>query len=470
MSLIAQVFKYYHMGLSYRKIAKLLGISKSEVERIINAEKEKSKKGRKSQNLPFIPQELREKIKLLLEHKTQEKGKARNISFLKIYEVLELEFKSIGVNNKAKFYSFIQQFIKQEYGSLEALLTKRSDKKNINQIRQNKGYIRRERIIEIDATGYTYKGERYAILQAMCQESGYLLDFMIIKSKEDKDVYYYNKAFNQIDFMFFLYNIFKKYGVADVKVDNEKFLITKNVERALNELGVKLIKAKAYNPREKLIERAFRTVKEEVRVLTALSNADFQELWESAVDKYNKTKHNFITGSWIPAERFKPYEYENEDKLREAFAYEEERTWINGYIKFDNKTYFFQHPLLESMKTQLGRKKQNPTVKIRIDLENNTRAFIYTEKGEYLGIATLITTVEYTSTIEEKEVKQKAQRIERTKRKLQTKLDQLNQTKETKESTINIFEEILNTPNLSTEPQTQTIEEEIPDPLSLFGE
>lgn len=464
------------MGFSYRKIAKFLGISKSEVERIINAEKEKIKKGRKKQNLPFLPQELKEKIKLLLLHKTEEKGKTRNISFLKIYDVLELEFKSVGINNKSKFYRFIKTFIEQEYGSLEALITKRVDKKNMNQIRQNKGYIKREKIIEIDATGYTYKGERYAILQAMDQYSGYLLDFMIIKSKEDKNTYYYNKAFNEMDFMFFLYNLFKKYGVADIKVDNEKFLITRNIERALNEVGVKLIKAKPYNPREKLIERAFRTVKEEIRVLTALSNADFEHLWETAVEQYNKTKHKFIAGSWIPAERFQTYEYIDEDVLRETFSYEVERVWINGYIKFDNKTYFFQHPLLESMQqTFLGRKKQNPTVKIRIDLENNTRAFVYNEKGEYLGVATLITTVEHTSTIEEKEAKQKARRIERTKRKLQTKLDQLSISKEQEEkeeNNIDIFEEILNAPSISIEPQTQKTQtiEEIPDPLHLFGE
>ncbi len=470
--MIAEILKLYTMGFSYRKIAKLLGISKSEVQRVIKNKKEKTNKGRKSQPLPFVDKSLKEKIKILLEHKTEEKGKTRNISFLKVYEALEIEFKQIGINNKTKFYRFIHNFIHQEYGSLEALLLKRANKKEVNKLRKNEGYIRRERIIEIDATGYTYKGVRYAILQAMDQYSGYLLDFMIIKSKEDKDVYYYNKAFNQIDFMYFLYNLFKRYGIADVKVDNEKFLITSNIERALNELGVRLIRAKAYNPREKLIERAFRTVKEEIRVLTALSNADFEELWETAINKYNKTKHNFTAGSWIPAERFETYEYIDEDKIREAFAYEEERTWINGYIKFDNKTYFFQHPLLENMQTSLGRKRENPKVKIRIDLENNTRAYVYFRE-EYLGTATLITTVEHTSTIEEKESKQKARRIERTKRKLQTKLDQLSISKEQEEkeeNNIDIFEEILNAPQTEEKIKgKKELVEEIPDLLDFFS-
>jgi predicted transcriptional regulator len=443
----SKIIQMYFAGFSYRKIAKILNISKTKVERVIKQYISNTKQGRTKASLPDIPEEIRKKIDLLLKHKTEEKGRIRTLSISQIYSVLEIELREYGIT-KNKFYRFINENYKE-------CLLQRIDKKEHNKIRANKGnIIRKEKTVEIDATGYTYEGKRYFILQAMDQVSGAMLDFMIVESKE-KNTNYYNKAFNELDFMYFLYSLFKKYGIPQsIKIDNEAFMNTENISRALEELSVKIDRAKPYNPREKLIERAFRTLKEELRLLRAISKEKFEKLWEEAVKIYNTKEHNFLAGKWIPAEKFQPYSPpEDEDKLREALSPTFRRKIVNGYIRIENKTYFFKD---EEYQHQYGRKKKNKEVIVKIDIENNTKAYIYDGK-KYIGTATLITQPISLSTIEEKEIKLHTKRIERKKKKLQEQIQQLQEYQPEPEEKPQSFEEIF------IEVEEKEVKEDIPD-------
>mgnify|MGYP001773052427 CR=1 FL=1 len=425
-------------GFSFRQIALLLRVSHSTVLRWIRDER-KGKKGRPPQKLE-LPEQIEDKIKKFLEHRTDEKGKSRVLSLSQIYKALELELREVGINSLYSFYRYIKQYIREEYGSVEKLETKRRDKKELHKFKNPKGRIeRRKGWVEVDATGYTYAGKQYSILVAQDEETGFILGYYVVENKE-KDAKHYNKAFNELDYMYFLLNIAKNFGLpVGIKSDNEKFLTSKNVRRALKELGVVLQRAKAYNPQQKLIERTFRDIKEKLRLISAIKSVGIEELLEEAVDLYNKEEHQYIAGSWVPAERFTGYEKVDEDRLRLSLCVEEERTCVNGYIRFDNKTYEFRHEELEKEGLELGRRGKYPKVKVRIDLEDNTKAWVFKE-GKLLGVARLITVVEETSTLMEKEQKQQAKRIEKRKKALKEELYALENTPKVQEEKEEVLE------------------------------
>ncbi len=427
MKKVKMALKLYKEGLSIRSIAQMLGVSHTTVSRWLRRWKEgrlkEGKKGRAQKE--GLPEELKKKLKKLLEYSKKEKLQSRVLSLRSIYNALEIELRAVGINSLHSFYRYVKQFIQQEYGSLEKLEAKRRDRREKHQYKKPKGSIeRRKGWIEVDATGYTLNNKQYSIILAQDEETGFILGYLVIENRE-KEAKYYNKAFSELDYMYFLLHIFKEFGVpVGIKTDNERFLIGKNVRRALQELGIELQRTKPYNPQSKLIERSIRDIKEKIRLTIAISpEKPINEIVEEVINLYNKKEHNYTAGTWIPTERFSGYEKVEEDTLRLALSIEEERAIINGYIRLDNKTYEFHHPELEKDSPELGRKPTYPKVKVRIDLEDNTKAWVFKDE-KVLGIARLITTAEETL-LEEKQIKQQAKRIEKKKKALQEELQKI---------------------------------------------
>lgn len=429
MEKMLQAIKLYKEGVSARTIAQVVKVSHTTVLRWIKQWEgeglRKSKKGRSKKE--GLSEELKGKLKKFLEHKTSEKGKTRILSLRQIYKAFELECRSAGICSVHSFYRYVKKLIKEEYGSLEKLEAKRRDRKEIHQYRRPKGRIeRRKGWIEVDATGYSYGDKLYSILMAQDEETGFILGYFLTENKE-KETRYYNKAFNETDYMYFLLHIFKEFGIpTGIKTDNEKFLTSRNVQRALRELDIQLQRTKPYAPQQKLIERAFRDIKEKLRLISAVKpTAPIDELVEEAINIYNKEEHQFVAGAWVPAEKFEGYEpVDSEDRLRLALSVEEERAVVNGYIRFENKTYEFRHEELENENFELGRRSSPPRVMVRIDLEDNTKAYIFKD-GRFLGVARAVSPIQETSTIVEREEKRQTKRIERRKRKLQEELYEL---------------------------------------------
>ncbi len=452
-----RAIELYHQGFSIRRIARLLGVSRGTVRKWILGEK--SGKERKKKNT--LPQELKEKLKTLLEHSVEEKGRTRTLSFRQVWKALEIELKMAGIGSYHTFLRRLKLFIQEEYGSLYQLETKRRSKKELHQYKPRGRVERRKGWMEVDATGYTYNGKLYSILLAQDEESGFVLGYMTIENKE-KDARHYNKAFNELDYMYFLWHVFSHYGVPiGIKTDNERFLTARNVERACRELGVQIQRTKPYSPNQKLIERTIRDLKEKIRLISAVSQSSFDEIIEQAIELYNKEEHSFLTGKWVPAERFQGYTPIDTDILRIALSVEEERSIINGYIRFENKIYEFRQT--EDTELELGRDKKAPKVKVRIDIEDNTKAYIYNWQGNFLGIARLISAVEETNTIVEKQGRQTAKRVERRKKKLREELYELEKPEMEKKKDFDLLLQIQETP------QTEVKKEETFDILDILS-
>jgi len=444
-----QALHLYQQGLSMRRIARLLGVSRGTVKKWLYGEQLQLEKKRKS-----LPPELREKLKLLLEHHTREKGKTKVLSFRQIFNALSVELKELGINSYHTFLRRLKSFIKDEYGSLYKLEVIRRDKKELHQYRPSRGRIeRRKGFFEVDATGYTHNGRLYSVLLAQDEESGFVLGYMVVENRE-KDTKHYNKAFNELDYMYFLWNIFSSYGApVGVKSDNERFLMARNVKRALTELGVQIQRTKPYSPNQKLIERTIRDIKEKIRLISAVkqsqSSNSFEEILHEAIELYNREEHSFVIGRWVPAERFQGYAPVDSDRLRIALSVEEERSVVNGYIRFENKTYEFRLP--EDTELDLGRNRKAPQVKVRIDLENNTKAYVYDLNGQFLGVAVLVSSTTETSTVLEKQEKQTAKRVERRKKKLKEELYELEKPVVEKKRDFDLLLQIQETPQAQVE-------------------
>ncbi|NPA53195.1 MAG: transposase [Aquificae bacterium] len=418
----------YLKGFSIRKIAKITGFSKSKVHRILKGEFGEQNLKKDMELYRRLSDGLKEKIRLLLTTRTEEKGQSRVLSYSQIYDFLVLDFIQENLKiSKARFYQFIKYFIIREFGSLEKLEQQRRLKREISKFIQSKGSVKRELgLWEIDATGYIYNGKNYSIMQVIDTFTGYVFPSMIVENKE-KNAKHYNKAFNSLDVAYYLMTLFIQYGVPKaIKSDNEKIIKNDYITEALKELKVKHIKTKPYSPNSKVIERFFRELKDTARMLRAAGfEGEFNELWHKSIEWFNKKEHNFkhINGQFSPLELVNVYglgtREEKEDIIRMAFAEKFTRKIINNQIRIEGLIYDFTLPKEDN---QLGRKKKYKEVIVYRDLENITNLFVYdAETGEYLGVAKLTTQANPQSleTITDKQIKQKQKRIERRVKKLE---------------------------------------------------
>lgn len=421
-----KILKLRQAGLSIRQIAQALGLPVSTVYRVLK--QEKGKKGRPEKyTTDILPAQVKEKLKSLLLHTSVEKGKKRTTSLRRIFSLLELDLRMVGVNTLYGFYKLTENFVREEWGSWEKLELVRKGVKEAPKV--SRGKIARDKgVVEIDATGYSYKGKNYSVMLAMELYSMRVLGFYVIENKE-RQATHYNKAFSSLDVAKFMLSLFTDYGVpAGIKTDNEKILTSEHITRALKELDIEIRRTKPCQANQKLIERVIRELKDIARTLKTES---IEDLFANAIEIYNRSEHSFehfqrpVAPAEIPLEGFKEVD---EDTLRRAFAERFERVVRNNTITIDNLKYEFYVP--SDAEKELGRRKQADKVVCLRDIEDITRLEVYSTEGEYLGVARLISTeLPALETIEYKQVKQREKRQAKREKELREELKDLQEAK-----------------------------------------
>ena len=411
------------MGYSYREISKILSLPLTTVYRYA---KEEGKKARKRggklllyvQKLQEDP-ELRSRLVDLLLFTTDEKGRKRTIPYAKIYRELELFLRASGIDiSYHRFLQVLKAFIACEFGGIEELEKLRRPKE-AHLYRVPKGRVLRPQgLLELDATGYTFDGVQYSLLFGFDPASGFLIKPLIVANKETGATHY-NKAFSSFDVAEYLIELFKTYGIPQaIRCDNERILKSQLIKEGLEKLGVKLQTTKPYNPNHKLIERAFKTFKEELRIRQALSKGNsFTEIVDLAVDQYNHSQHSFIHAQLIPADVFAGYPNKLPDSVIEnAFTVTEERTLRDNLIKLDGRTYTMLSPV----------PKKKVKVLVKASLKQLQEIDVYdAETGEFIGVARLTGETISETPGQVKEKKQLETRLKRREKKLQQELAEI---------------------------------------------
>jgi transposase len=287
--------------------------------------------------------------------------------------------------------------------------------------------------------------------------------------REDTQAQHYNKAFNSLDVARFLISLFKEYGLPErIITDNEAVLKAEIVERGLQALNIPVVRTRPYSPNQKLIERAFRDLKDQLRYFTS-THTTFEDALKSAIEQYNRTEHRFehFNEPVIPEHLHATIEYRHveEDELRKAFREKFIRTVRNHTITIDNLKYEFIYDF-EGKVGEIGRNRKAPTVVCYRDIENATILEVWDEKETRpLGIARLISQdVPSLDPTEIKEIRNKEKRIERRKRKLKEELIEIEQQELQQQPTTTFLEFLSAEPSLQPAPQS---EEEL-DPIKLF--
>jgi len=432
--------KLHAMGFSMRQIAKVLGVSHPTISRWL-------KEDSTPRADPYIqlykrtPHKLKSRLKALLELSSSEKGRSRVLSKKAIFRRLELDLSMLGISSYHKFCKYLEVFIREEYGSKEKLEKKRRPRKELPRYHTPKGSVIREpAVVEIDATGYTVGDRLYTILLAIDTYSMHFFEPMVVENKT-KDIKHYNKAINGYDLAEYLIHIFSEYGLPyALKYDGDKVMNNELISRGLKRLGVRTIRA--YLPNQKVIERAFRDIKDELRYLT--HNVQERELVfekiADAVNTYNMREHTFKhlgNRPVIPQELFSQlshhYSPVSEDELRKAFREEAIRTVRNNTVQWDGSLYevhlidpyrFEPHRLGE-----YGRKRSAPKVLCTRDIDNLVRIELFDLRtGEYLGEGRLVSVEEVLSPSEKKELKNKRKRVLRRARKIDKELSAIEES------------------------------------------
>ena len=419
-----------------------------------------------------IPEELKQRIRELLLLKNKEKGKSRFLSFRQIYKLIEMDLQMIGITSYQSWNRIVKDFIQQEWGSYEGLQKKRLDKKETSKNIISKGKLSRNPAEwEIDATGYSYNGKHYHIFIARERYSGCFLDAFYKEVKEDTNTQYYNRAFSTLDIALYLMSLFEKYGLPEkIITDNEAILKTELITKGLEKLGIKHRNTIPGRPNQKLIERAFRDLKDKLRYYTQTHN-EFADALKTSIEMYNREEHKFehLNEPIIPELIHQTIQYKqaNIDDIRLAFRERFIRTVRNNTITIDNLAYEFFMPT--ERYGEYGRKAKAPVVVCYRDIQDATKLEVWDEKEqERLGYAQLISKdVPSLETIDIKEQKNKEKRISKRKAKLTEEMEKMRQ-EEIKEN-----RDILDITNIfGTEgeiKQEEPKQEEEIDILKLFG-
>jgi transposase len=388
------VLQLYALGIPIRRIAKTLNVPRSTVARWIEEAKSKLREKEKQKEAVF-QDEIWDRILELLRSSKEEKGRTRTLSIAYAYRLFELELKDKGIKSERSFRRVLEEVIKQRFGSWEKLELERRDKKEYAEYRKPKGKQRRERgEWEIDATGYSWRGERFFILAVRERWSGAFLSYMVAKAREDTQAQHYNKAFNSLDVARFLISLFKEYGLPErIITDNEAVLKAEIITRGLEHLNIPITRTKPYAPNQKLIERSFRDLKDLLRYYTN-THPTFEDALRAAVEVYNKSEHKFehFNEPVVPEILHSGIEYRTveEDELRKAFREKFIRVVRNHTITIDNLKYEFVYDF-EEKAGEIGRNRKAPTVVCYRDIENATILEIWDEKETRpLGVARLI--------------------------------------------------------------------------------
>jgi len=467
-----EALQLHALGIPIRRIAKVLRIPRSTVARWVKEPIEvmEEEKGEK-----HLQDELWDRVIELLKFSKEEKGRTRTLSISQAYKLFEVELSLRNIRSERTFRRVLEEVIKQRFGSWEKLELERRDKKEYAEYRKSKAKQRREPATwEIDATGYSWRGERYFILAVRERWSGCFLSCMVAKVKEDTQAQHYNKAFNALDVACFLISLFRKHGLPErIITDNEAVLKAEIITRGLEYLNIAITRTKPHAPNQKLIERAFRDLKDHLRYFTN-THPTFEEALRAAIDTYNRTEHRFehFNEPVVPETLHTTIQYRKveEDELRKAFREKFTRTVRNHTITIDNLKYEFIYDF-EERAGEIGRNRRAPQVVCYRDIENATILEVWDEKERTpLGFAKLISTdAPSLDPTEIREIKNKEKRIERRKRKLKEELIEIEQQELqlTQQQPTTTFLEFLSATEPSLQPAPQPQEEEW-DPIKLF--
>ncbi len=462
----------YGWGVSIRRIAETLGIPKSTVHRWIQEMLAKPKNEKREEEL--LQDEIWDRIINALMLTVEEKGRTRAFSIAHVFRIHEQELMAKGIEKERTFRRYLEMVIKERFGGWEGLEMKRRDKSELAEYRKPKAKQRREKgEWEIDATGYGWRGKRYFFLCVRERWSGAFLDYLVAEAKEDTLAQHYNKAFNSLDVAKFLIHLFREYGLPErIITDNEAVLKAEIITRGLEYLNVPITRTKPHAPNQKLIERAFRDLKDHLRYFTT-THPTFEEALKAAIDTYNRTEHHFehFSTPVIPEVLHSAVEYRrvSEDEIRKAFRERFVRVVRNNTITIENLKYEFILPT-EERAGEIGRNRKAPTVVCYRDIENATYLEVWDEKERTpLGFAKLISTdAPSLDPTEIKEIKNKEKRIKRRKRKLKEELIEIEQEEIQlqQQLTTTTFLELLSAES-SLQPTTPQPQEEW-DPIKLF--
>jgi len=473
---IAKAVRLYSQGYSLRQIQQILKkvgvkVHFSTIKRWIDAELRLQ-----NEKKVELSEELKSRIIDLLLITNKEKGKSRFLSLRQIYKLLEVDLQFAGISSYQKWYRFIRNFIKEEFGSYEKLQQKRLDKKEVVKYITSRGKLTRNPAEwEIDATGYSYGGKHYHIFITRERYSGCFLDAFYKEVKEDTNVQYYNRAFSTLDIALYLMNLFEKYGLPEkIITDNEAILKTELIKNGLEKLNIKHRNTIPGRPNQKLIERAFRDLKDTLRYYIK-THQNFEDALKTAIETYNRSEHKFehFNEPVIPEILHQSIKYRQVDidSIRLAFRERFVRTIRNNTITIDNLAYEFYYPQ-EQRYGEYGRKSKAPTVVCYRDLENAQIIEVWDEKEKVkLGYAQLISKdVPSLETIEIKEAKNKEKRISKRKAKLNEELEKIRQEEIRENREILDITSILAAENEEMKKETPQEEpEDLFDPLKLFG-
>jgi transposase len=463
----------YGLGVSIRRIAKELNIPKTTVHRWIKGllGKPETREKRKEE---LLKDEIWDRIINALMLTVKEKGRTRAFSIAHVFRLFEQELMAKGIEKERTFRRYLERVIKERFGSWEAFELKRRDRSELAEYRKPKSKQKREKgEWEIDATGYTFKGERYFILAVRERWSGYFLSCMVAKAREDTQAQHYNKAFNSLDVARFLISLFREYGLPErIITDNETILKAEIITRGLEYLNIPIIRTKPYSPNSKLIERAFRDLKDHLRYFVS-THPSFEEALKSAIEQYNRTEHCFehFNEPVVPEILHSGIEYRTveEDELRKAFREKFKRVVRNHTITIDNLKYEFIYDF-EERAGEIGRSRKAPTVVCYRDIENAAVLEVWDERETRpLGIARLISQdVPALESVDLRELRNMEKRIERRKRKLKEELLQIEQQEiQLQRKPTTTFLEFLSATEPSLQPAQPQPEEEL-DPIKLF--
>lgn len=442
----AQVLYLYAQNpeLSVRQIEMMTGVPRSSVHRIISEQAKKEKTLTKIERAYYkMSEEFKERIINALLNVVKSKGRTRaaaNKSFL--YDLFQIDFNNIGINNKKETGELISYLVKQKFGSWEKLEAKRRPFKEHSKYRSSKGRIKRTpALLEIDGTGLTFeidedKKTQVSVFLAIDTYTGYIFPIPMIITNKSKAVNYYNRAFNSKEIAKFLIQLFEEYGIPEkIRTDNDPTIKNEYIQNALKPLGITHIKTK--RPNHKLIERIIDDFKKRMRYYQSVNQVktlqDIENRVLEAIKATNLMERKFSTFNQkhIPEELFaavsESYKPEDPEKIRRAFMEVKELTVRNNKIQWEGYVYEFLMP--EKVREgEYGRKPKAPKVIVKRHIDNASFIEVYSLKGEYLGEARLISSdVPTLDTAQRKQLKDAEKRAAKKSKKLNKEIEEINQ-------------------------------------------
>ena len=480
--------------MSVREIEKATGVPRSTIQRWKTEQAKKEKRARKIERLYYkMSEDFKERIINALLNVVQSKGRTRAATNKKfLYEIFELDFREIGVEEYKTASELISYVVKQKFGSWEKLEAKRRPFKEHSKYRSSKGKIQRTpALLEIDGTGLTFElnenGEKLqvSLFLAIDVYSGYIFPLPLLIDNKSKQVRFYNRAFNSREVAKLLIDLFTEYGLPkQVRTDNDPVIKNEYLNEAFEVLGIERINTK--RPNQKFIERIIDDFKKRERYYQATNQPKTrEEIYQTvlqAIKACNSIERKFEifnkphTAEEVFAAVQDEYRPLDPNAIRRAFMEVKEATVRNNKIEWEGYVYQFlmPEPIREG---EYGRKPKAPKVLVKRHIDNASFLEVYDIKtGEFLGEARLISSdVPTINPMERKQLKSAEKRARQKAKKLNEEIQTINEEveqmrEEIKEQNIVKPDEILGKGLSEVEEENPPLDIDVLELLSKGGE